>query len=56
MEDLLISKDRNVVRLKLFRLKGSEEHNCCTLAEMSDSYTRPGFKMRFSLTVFSLST
>jgi len=35
-------------------LKGTEEHNCHTLAEMSDSCTKHGFKIRFSLTVFSL--
>jgi len=44
----------HVVRLKLFRLKGSEEHDCRTLAETSDSCTKHGFKMRFFLTVFSL--
>ena len=46
-----------VVRLKLFRLKaeGVKEHDCRTLAEISDSCTKHGFKMRFFLTVFSLS-
>ncbi len=44
----------HIVRLKLFRLKESQEHNYQTLVEMSDSGTRHGFKMRFSLTVFSL--
>ena len=56
----------HVVRLKLFRLnqtspkastrqglKGSEEHDCRISAEC-DSCTEHGFKMRFSLTVFSL--
>ena len=36
------------------RLKGSEKHDCRTLAEISDSCIKHGFKMRFSLTVFSL--
>jgi len=44
----------HVARPKLFRLKGSEEHDCRTLAETSDSCTKHGFKMRFFLTVFSL--
>jgi len=44
----------HVVRLKLFRLKGSEKHDCRTLAETSDSCTKHGFKIRFFLTVFSL--
>jgi len=46
---------RTIVRLKLFRLKaegGSEDHDCRTLAEISDSCTKHGFKMRFFLTVF----
>jgi len=51
MDDSMVTT--HVVRLKLFRLKGSEEHDCCTLAEISDSCTKHGFKMRFFLTVFS---
>ena len=43
----------HIVRLKLFRLNGSEENDCRTLAEC-DSCTKHGFKMRFFLTVFSL--
>jgi len=35
------------------RLKGSEKHDCRTLAEC-DSCIKHGFKMRFFLTVFSL--
>jgi len=35
--------------------EGSENHDCRTLAEC-DSCIKYGFKMRFSLTVFSLST
>ncbi len=44
----------HVVRLKLFRLKGSEKYDCRTLAEISDSFIKHGLKMRFFLTVFSL--
>ena len=46
----------HVVRLKLFRLKGPEEHNCCILAEISDYCTKHVFKMSFFLTAFSLQT
>ena len=46
----------HVVRLKLFRLKGLKEHDCRTLAKMSDSCTKHGSKMRFYLTVFSLQS
>ena len=46
----------HVVRVKLFRLKGAEDHNCRTLAKMSDFCTKHGFKMCFSLTVFSLQS
>ena len=40
--------------LHVARLKGLEKHDCRTLAEISDSCIKQGFKMRFFLTVFSL--
>jgi len=35
-------------------LKGSEKHDCRTLAEISDSCIKHGFKMSFFIIVFSL--
>jgi hypothetical protein len=42
------------VTIHVIRLKPSEKHDCRTLAEISDSCIKHGFKMSFSLTVFSL--
>jgi len=33
--------------------QGKEKHDCRTLAEISDSCIKHGFKMRFFLTVFA---
>ena len=50
----MIEVTTHIVRLKLFRLKGSEKHDYSTLAEISNSCIKHGFIMRFFLTVFSL--